>query len=63
MSANPKSFLTEEEYLRQERKAEYRSEYLNGKASAMAGGTYRHASIVSDFAGNYEIGFEDLPAM
>ncbi|MBV9674968.1 MAG: Uma2 family endonuclease [Acidobacteriaceae bacterium] len=51
MSANPKSFLTEEEHLRQERKAEYRSEYLNGKAFTTAGGTCRHASIVSDFAG------------
>ena len=51
MSANPKSFLTEEEYLAQERKAEYKSEYLNGEVFAMAGGTYRHASIISDFAG------------
>lgn len=51
MAANPKSLLTEEEYLAQERKAEHKSEYLNGEVFAMGGGTFRHASIISDFAG------------
>ncbi len=51
MAANPKSFLTEEEYLTQERKAEYKSEYLNGEVFAMSGGTFRHALIILDFAG------------
>lgn len=51
MAENPKSLLTEQAYLEQERKAEFKSEYLNGEIFAMAGGTLRHASIISDFAG------------
>ncbi len=51
MAVSPKSRLTEEEYLAQERKAEFKSEYLNGEMFAMAGGTFRHASIILDFAG------------
>jgi Uma2 family endonuclease len=51
MAANPKPHLTEQEYLERERKAEFKSEYLNGEVFAMAGGTLHHASIISDFSG------------
>ncbi|SPE42792.1 conserved hypothetical protein [Candidatus Sulfopaludibacter sp. SbA3] len=37
MSTQPKTFLTEEEYLEIERKAEFKSEYFGGEMFAMAG--------------------------
>lgn len=46
MSSQPKTFLTPEEYLEIERKAEFKSEYYNGEMFAMAAGNPRHGSIV-----------------
>ena len=40
--------ITPEEYLEQERKAQSRSEYVDGVVRAMAGGSYRHAVIISN---------------
>ncbi|MBM4254931.1 MAG: Uma2 family endonuclease [Deltaproteobacteria bacterium] len=48
MSLQPKPFLTPEEYLAIERKAEYKSEYFNGEMFAMAGASARHALIVTN---------------
>ena len=45
MSTQPKSFLTPEEYLEIEDKAEYRSEYFAGEMFAMAGGSPMHSLI------------------
>lgn len=45
MASQPNPYLTEEQYLEIERKAERRSEYWNGEMFAMAGGTARHADI------------------
>lgn len=45
MSTLPKSFLTPEEYLEIERKAEFRSEYYNGEMFAMSGGSRWHGRI------------------
>jgi Uma2 family endonuclease len=39
----PRHLLTPEEYLERERRAELRSEYVNGEIRAMAGGTWNHA--------------------
>lgn len=39
MSTRPVSYLTPEQYLEIERKAEFRSEYIDGEMFAMAGGT------------------------
>ena len=39
---NPKTFLTPEQYLEIERKAEFKSEYFNGKMFAMAGAKEAH---------------------
>lgn len=50
MAANPRSTTTEQAYLEQERKAEFKSEYLNGEIFAMAGGTLRHARLIANFA-------------
>jgi Uma2 family endonuclease len=51
MATLPKSFLTPEEYLAIERKAEFKSEYYNGEMFAMAGASARHGWIVLNTAG------------
>jgi Uma2 family endonuclease len=47
MSTLPKSFLTPEQYLEIERKAEFRSEYYNGEILAMSGGSRWHDRIAA----------------
>jgi Uma2 family endonuclease len=47
MSTLPKNFVTPEEYLELERKAERKSEYYNGEVFAMAGVSTRHDDIVA----------------
>jgi Uma2 family endonuclease len=46
MATLPKSFLTPEQYLEIESRAEYKSEYFEGQMFAMAGASPRHDSIV-----------------
>ena len=48
MSTQPKSFLTPEQYLEIERKAEFKSEYYRGEMFAMAGASLAHISIVGN---------------
>ena len=48
MSSNPKTLLTEEEYLTVERQAEFRSEFYGGEMFAMAGATRRHNRVVTN---------------
>jgi Uma2 family endonuclease len=48
MASNPKTYITSEEYLELERKAEFKSEYLNGEIFAMAGASPRHVLIVNN---------------
>jgi Uma2 family endonuclease len=50
MSAHPHPRLTPEQYLSTERTAEFKSEYYAGETFAMAGGTYEHGVIISNFA-------------
>jgi Uma2 family endonuclease len=45
VSTQPKSFLTPEQYLEIERKAEYKSEYFNGEMFAMSGARRKHNLI------------------
>lgn len=47
MASQPKGFLTPEEYLAIERKADFKSEYYNGEMFAMAGASREHKLIVS----------------
>jgi len=42
VSSLPTYYLTPEEYLAIERKAEYKSEYVDGVVYAMVGGSERH---------------------
>jgi Uma2 family endonuclease len=48
MSSQPLTFVTPEEYLAAERKAERKSEYINGEVFAMAGVSPNHDDIVSN---------------
>jgi Uma2 family endonuclease len=45
MSEQVKSYVSPEEYLRLERQAEYKSEYLNGEIFAMSGASREHNLI------------------
>src|SRR5208283_5002732 len=45
MSTQSKTFLTPEQYLEIERKAEFRSEYYQGEMFAMAGATEGHTIL------------------
>ena len=46
MSTVPKHYITPEEYLHREKKAEFRSEYFRGEMFAMAGASANHNLIV-----------------
>ena len=48
MSALPNTLVSPEEYLEQERRAEYKSEYLAGEVFALAGASRRHGLIVTN---------------
>ena len=48
MSTQPKTLLTEEQYLEIERRAEYKSEYLNGEMFAMAGAKAPHNLLIAN---------------
>ena len=48
MASQPKSYLTPEEYLAMERKAEYKSEYFAGEVFAMVGASRKHNLIATN---------------
>ena len=48
MSTQPKAFITPEQYLDIERKAEHRSEYFHGEVFAMAGAQEAHSILVGN---------------
>lgn len=48
MSTLPSYYLSPEEYLAIERRAEYRSEYVDGVVYAMAGGSERHNLLAAN---------------
>jgi len=50
MSTQPKSYLSPDEYLANERRAEQKSEYFNGEIFAMAGASRRHNLLVFNLA-------------
>jgi Uma2 family endonuclease len=55
------STLSVEEYLKREREAQFRSEYLRGEVFAMAGGSLRHALIVAGVQARLEQQLRDKP--
>lgn len=58
MSGLPQPRLTPEEYLAQERKAEFKSEYFNGEVWPLAGGSREHSLIVGNVAARLHHQFE-----
>src|ERR1035438_8108092 len=48
MATHPKTFLTPEQYLEIERKAEFKSEYYQGEMFAMAGAGWTHNRLVAN---------------
>jgi len=61
MSTQPTIFLTPEQYLEIERRAEYKSEYYRGEMFAMAGASWEHTFIkdnVARHAGVREVGVQ-----
>jgi Uma2 family endonuclease len=50
MSTQPTIYLTPEEYLAMERKAEYKSEYIDGEIVAMTGASRKHNLIAVNIA-------------
>lgn len=48
MSTQPKTYLTPEQYLEIERKAEFKSEYYQGEMFAMAGAKWAHNLLVGN---------------
>jgi Uma2 family endonuclease len=50
MSSLPTPFLTPEQYLIAERKAEFRSEYVDGRMYAMSGASWEHGGITLNVA-------------
>jgi Uma2 family endonuclease len=48
MSAQAQPRLTPEQYLAEERAAEFRHEYYNGQMYAMSGGSYQHGQIIGN---------------
>jgi len=48
MASNPRVYITPEQYLELDRKAEYKSEYYNGEMFAMSGGRAPHNSICAN---------------
>jgi Uma2 family endonuclease len=48
MSAQAQARLTPEQYLAEERAAEFRHEYYNGHIYAMSGGSYKHFQIIGN---------------
>jgi Uma2 family endonuclease len=61
MSAAPKPKFTPAEYLALERKAAFKSEYLNGEMFAMAGANRVHVIIRDNFAGELHAVLKGTP--
>jgi Uma2 family endonuclease len=61
MSQQVKSYVSPEEYLRLERQAEYKSEYLNGEIFAMSGASREHNLVAGNIFGELRQQFKDRP--
>jgi Uma2 family endonuclease len=61
VSTQPKTFLTPEQYLEIERKAEYKSEYYRGEMFAMAGASLAHNWLVANLIGELHAALKGGP--
>ncbi len=63
MTSRPDVRFTPEEYLRIERAAEWKSEYIDGEMFAMAGASHRHTIIAGNFVRELGNQFRDGPCV
>jgi Uma2 family endonuclease len=56
-----KTYISPQDYLRQEEVAEFRSEYRNGEVIPMPGGTKNHHRLARNFCTDFNTAFEDGP--
>jgi Uma2 family endonuclease len=61
VSTQPKAFLTPEEYLEIERRAEFKSEYFNGEMFAMAGAKEAHNLVVAHLSRDLGVQLRSRP--
>ena len=61
MAALPKTLISPQEYLEQARKAEYKSEYLNGEVFAMSGARHAHVLLESNLVSGLNVALRDRP--
>lgn len=61
MFAHPETFVSEDEYLRRELEADYKSEYFNGEIFAMGGASEAHVSIVTNLIAALKPQFKNRP--
>jgi Uma2 family endonuclease len=61
--AKPIRRLTEAEYLKNERRAEYKSEFLEGEMFAMSGGTRAHSLIATNFIAELSAQLKQSPCL
>ena len=61
MSQKILTFVSPEEYLRRERQAEYKSEYLNGEIFAMSGASEAHNLIAGNIFGELRRQLRERP--
>jgi Uma2 family endonuclease len=61
MSLQPKTYITPDEYLELESKAECKSEYFNGEIFAMGGASPRHVLIVTNLVSELRSQLKNQP--
>jgi Uma2 family endonuclease len=61
MSSLPDPYLSSEEYLNTERRAEFKSEYFDGVVYATAGGSERHNLITGNLVTELNVRLRDAP--
>ncbi len=61
MSSVPEPLLTPDQYLVQERQADFKSEYFRGETFAMAGASREHNLIVANIVGEFRNALKERP--
>lgn len=61
MAAHPQPLFTPEQYLELEEVSETRNEYYQGHIYAMAGGSYRHGTIIGNLTGELHAALKQRP--
>jgi Uma2 family endonuclease len=61
MASVPNYYLTPEEYLARERKAEFKSEYIDGVVYALAGGSPRHSLLAANIITSLSVQLRSRP--